>query len=535
VEIPMFFKKSKAIKSALAAANPLISNFKQFHEIPKGFWGDPYVLGFLNSVITFHAKGATNGNLSATDMGTVSMKVYESLSGISGEEIGRKVAGYLSDGNIDYCLGFENGMKCVLIVHGKANAELLNDPDVLKAQAMAKDLKQGSVTSSALVGALIYTLFCEVVEERLIGSIDKYAQKEGAVVSKESVKDLLLKDLKKRGVEVSIFTPECLNEFAEECIRAANVGSLIYDDYHTELLKTVDFQGLVIEGELFIYKGGVQEDSDTFANSILKKHGVFQKYKNKLGEEGYLAQGVDSDKNDVFVKREITNDLKIELLERSIDARLFSDECLSDIYSFLYKAVSQSNDIYSHESGSDDFDYELNYYIKNTFELIANHMNKKKLMDEDNFIYGILKKHGVVKDQPEKQTVCNPSMPDKKEILTDYLKFYALQVMVHDEYPFEKLVEQNDFKIVLKEVIKGNYQLLEFKEIKHDQDGNGTFIWSNPSSLPQSPAYVCPDKGLSYSSEDIAETLKEFINNREGDEDKLIGFQALSYLYKLKE
>ena len=106
--------------------------------------------------------------------------------------------------------------------------------------------------------------------------------------------------------------------------------------------------------------------------------------------------------------------------------------------------------------------------------------------------------------------------------------------MVHDENPFEKLVEQDDFKIVLKEVIKGNYQLLEFKEIKHDQDGNGTFVWSNPSRLPQTPAYVSSYKGLSYSSEDIAETLKEFINNREGDEDKLIGFQALSYLYKLK-
>jgi hypothetical protein len=278
----MFFKKSKATKSALAAANPLINNFKEFHEIPKGFWGDPYVLGFLNSVIHFHAKGATNGNLSATDMGIVSMKVYESLSGISGEEIGRKVAGYLSDGNIDYRLGFENGMKCVLIVHGKANAELLNDPDVLKAQAMAKDLKQGSVTSSALVGALIDTLFYEVVEERLIGSRVKAAQKEGAVVSNEPVKDLLLKALQAEGVDVSIFTPECLKELVQNCIEEASLSG---KDRHTALSDEVNRTAVGIGLDLEMYKPNVHKDSDDIIYTTLKKHGAFQNYMNGIYED----------------------------------------------------------------------------------------------------------------------------------------------------------------------------------------------------------------------------------------------------------
>ena len=519
----MFFKKSKATKSALDAANPLINNFKEFHEIPKGFWGDPYVLGFLGSVIHFHAKAATNGNLSAIDMGIVSMKVYESLSGISGEEIGGKVAGYLSDGNGDYRLGFENGMKCILITHGKENKELLNDADVLKAHAMAKRL--GSVTTSNVVGALINTLFYEVVEERLIEPGVKDAQKERAVISKESVRDLLLKELQAEGVDVSIFTPECLKELVQSCIEQANPSSAENKDHHAAILAMVELNVGVIGIALEWYKSNTHQDRDSHIHDILKKHGIFQNYMNGIYEDGYIAQGDDSDKKDVAVKHEIINDLKIELLERGIDARLFSDECLSEIYSFLYKVVPQSY----------DFDYELNNYIKNIFDLIANHINKKKLLDKNNYIYTILKKHGVVKDQSEKQAVCNPSTLDKKEILTEYLKFYTIQVMVHDENPFEKLVEQDDFKIVLKEVIKGNYQLLEFKEIKHDQDGNGTFVWSNPSRLPQTPAYVSSYKGLSYSSEDIAETLKEFINNREGDEDKLIGFQALSYLYKLKE
>jgi hypothetical protein len=77
---------------------------------------------------------------------------------------------------------------------------------------------------------------------------------------------------------------------------------------------------------------------------------------------------------------------------KASEVGLVSDECLSELYKILYKDLS-----HSYQPDSYLFDSELNYYIKNTFELIADHISKKRIMDKDSDIYRILKKHGVVK------------------------------------------------------------------------------------------------------------------------------------------
>jgi hypothetical protein len=97
--------------------------------------------------------------------------------------------------------------------------------------------------------------------------------------------------------------------------------------------------------------------------------------KNKLTNRYFLAQPK------LFY-------LKANLLARGTDATLFSDECLSEIYNFISEAVSNSKY---------DLDHGLDYYMKDAFELIGDHMSEKKLLSEDREFYRILKKYGLVK------------------------------------------------------------------------------------------------------------------------------------------
>jgi hypothetical protein len=104
----------------------------------------------------------------------------------------------------------------------------------------------------------------------------KDAQKGSAVESDESVRALLLKELKKEGVDVSIFNPECLKEIAQGCTEQANFASSTGEVFHTKFLEEIKLIAIVIGAVLSLYENNELTDNGSSIYAILKKHGVIK-------------------------------------------------------------------------------------------------------------------------------------------------------------------------------------------------------------------------------------------------------------------
>mgnify|MGYP006437942351 CR=1 FL=1 len=102
------------------------------------------------------------------------------------------------------------------------------------------------------------------------------------IEAKNKEKDLLLKALQAEGVDVSIFTPECLKELVQNCIEEASLSG---KDRHTALSDEVNRTAVGIGLDLEMYKPNVHKDSDDIIYTTLKKHGAFQNYMNGIYED----------------------------------------------------------------------------------------------------------------------------------------------------------------------------------------------------------------------------------------------------------
>jgi len=167
----MFFKKKKAAKAAFEAIEIVLKNFENAQKImgingmPEGFWHDPFVLGYFDTVIHFFGKTAVDNQISTEDMGTISMDILGKISGAPKLEIGKKVVDYMTNKNEEFLLGVENATKCILTM-GPIDEKLLNDPDVLEARKLMNDSNLDPITSGSISGTLTYLLFYSELKRR---------------------------------------------------------------------------------------------------------------------------------------------------------------------------------------------------------------------------------------------------------------------------------------------------------------------------------------------------------------------------------
>ncbi len=165
-------KKRTAVKAAVSGIQPLLRTLEMRGdgELPKDFWSDPYVLGFLTGCIMPFATIATNGRLGGQEIGEVGVRVYAELAPEHDETIWDAMLAF--KGSSDYQLGMTNADKCLTVACGVPGHE--DDPDVLEAKATAAQLAP-SLTSvlgpsspeAATAGALMSMLFYDVVRKRL--------------------------------------------------------------------------------------------------------------------------------------------------------------------------------------------------------------------------------------------------------------------------------------------------------------------------------------------------------------------------------
>ena len=81
----------KATEAAVEAVRPLIATVQAQSGLPNDFWLDPYILGFLSLVISFHARQATEGKAQGEVMGHVLADTFTAVSNANGAAIVRRL------------------------------------------------------------------------------------------------------------------------------------------------------------------------------------------------------------------------------------------------------------------------------------------------------------------------------------------------------------------------------------------------------------------------------------------------------------
>jgi hypothetical protein len=97
-----------ATEACVNAIRPIIGAIQASHGIPRGFWTDHYVLGFLTVTIDHHAKLATRGKATGAILGFVLSDVMTTLSNMNGTEIVRRSTAIAMEPDADFKRGADD-------------------------------------------------------------------------------------------------------------------------------------------------------------------------------------------------------------------------------------------------------------------------------------------------------------------------------------------------------------------------------------------------------------------------------------------
>jgi hypothetical protein len=105
--------------------------------LPRNFWIDDYVLGYLNMAIGLMAKFATHGNISTTDLGSVLIDVYTALSNMNGRAIGSYATELSSNPTPAFAQGEDDAFLVILFLEKKLKKGVREDI-IRRAEELAK-------------------------------------------------------------------------------------------------------------------------------------------------------------------------------------------------------------------------------------------------------------------------------------------------------------------------------------------------------------------------------------------------------------
>jgi hypothetical protein len=164
--------RRKAAATIVEAVQPMIRSIAMFGDLPKGFWEDPYVLGYLNGCGSMFAKLSTRGKINGMDLGLALTDAMNTLSGGQGSAISSRTLALHKANDPDMKLGMSNAIKCVSYTFGLS--EFPGDADVAAAKRIGANMgdtfrEPGDPTTerAQTAGALSVLLFQQVVRKRL--------------------------------------------------------------------------------------------------------------------------------------------------------------------------------------------------------------------------------------------------------------------------------------------------------------------------------------------------------------------------------
>ena len=161
-------KRNRAINNAFQASGQLVNACQVFSDLPAGFWNDPYVLGFLTTVIAVFAEMTLGKKPTSEELGFIIIGTYERLNPLLAHRIAQHIVQLQAAKNEDYFHAVERAYKTVAVTYGHPDFDA--DPEVVAASALAKGMMGITPASNlhAAVGGVLQTmLFTDVVRRRL--------------------------------------------------------------------------------------------------------------------------------------------------------------------------------------------------------------------------------------------------------------------------------------------------------------------------------------------------------------------------------
>lgn len=165
-------KRRKAVKTALQLTGPVVSLFQNLYGLPRDFWHDSFVLGFIGLFSNYHATVTSGMKLSDIDKGYAVVEIFSGLTLLDGAPFAREyVALSLSDPKDEaFEMGADYAFYCVRFPH--SNTPPGAEAFYLEAEEVAAKQGGGPKSNIALMH-LIKRLFLEPAHKRLYGEFNR--------------------------------------------------------------------------------------------------------------------------------------------------------------------------------------------------------------------------------------------------------------------------------------------------------------------------------------------------------------------------
>ncbi len=155
-------KKKRLISHVTNAMHPFIMNTQKAIGIPKQFWDDDFVLGFIGFCIAFHMNKTSSIKSSASEKGAALVEILTNLSHMNGLSLARKYNQLTIDkSSADFETGADNAATWIFYMY-----EAMNDENTNKNVLLAS--KNGEISDRGVIGTnLLDILYFQPVKDRL--------------------------------------------------------------------------------------------------------------------------------------------------------------------------------------------------------------------------------------------------------------------------------------------------------------------------------------------------------------------------------
>ena len=154
-------KKKRLITHVTTAMHPFIINTQREVGIPKLFWDDDYVLGFVGFCIAFHMNKTSRINSTPTEKGAALIEIMTNLSHMNGLPLARKYNKLTAEkSNQDFEAGADNAATWIFYLYNALKDEQSNEY-VLKAS------NNGFIKDREIIGINLFDqLFIQPLKNR---------------------------------------------------------------------------------------------------------------------------------------------------------------------------------------------------------------------------------------------------------------------------------------------------------------------------------------------------------------------------------
>ncbi len=132
----LFWKSSRAKRAAISTIAPLVElSRSQIGTIQDQLWRQPYMIGFLSTLITLTAL--RNGELDSEQMGLTQLEAWAAITGLQDDQIGEDIQLLSADADAHFLVGCTNAAVFYRVLNGETPVENFRDFSAAPTQASA--------------------------------------------------------------------------------------------------------------------------------------------------------------------------------------------------------------------------------------------------------------------------------------------------------------------------------------------------------------------------------------------------------------